>query len=149
MEKIAVFVNDAEHARHILQPMLQGQAPMHWVIVACPPALTRHIGRFVSQSARRQWHARWGADLFAQLEPVLRQRAGSEVEKLLVTRPLVQVSQRLQARLGPLRLLDARQARVGRADEPIATGQPVEGGTTWALPVAAASGLTALLAMAD
>ena len=55
MEKIAVFVNDAEYARHLLQPMLQGEGPTHWVLVGCAPTLSRHIGRWVSQAARQQW----------------------------------------------------------------------------------------------
>ena len=72
MEKIAVFVNDAEHALHIVQPMLRDAAPTHWIIVATPPTLTRHIGRWVSHSARQQWLERWSAELFGRLEPVLR-----------------------------------------------------------------------------
>ena len=33
MEKIAVFVNDVAAARHILEPMLEGEGPIHWVLV--------------------------------------------------------------------------------------------------------------------
>ena len=149
MEKIAVFVNDAEHARHILQPMLQGAGPTHWVVVACAPTLTRHIGRWVSNAARQQWLERWSSELFAQIEPDLRAQAGSMVEKMLVKRPLTEVCTRLEARLGPLRLLDARRPRLGKADEPLTAGQPPADSKGWAYPVAAASGLTALLAMAD
>lgn len=148
MEKIAVFVNDAEHALHILQPMLRSAGPTHWIVVATAPTLTRHIGRWVSHSARQQWLDRWSADLFAQLEPLLRAAPGSKVEKMLVKRPLVEVSERLQARLGSLRLLDARRPRVGKTDEPIAVGQPVESHSPWA-PVAATAGLSAMLTLAD
>jgi hypothetical protein len=149
MEKIAVFVNDAEHARHILQPMLQGAGPTHWIVVACAPTLTRHIGRWVSNAARQQWLERWSGELFAQLEPDLRERAGSRVDKLLVKRPLTDVCARLETRHGPLRLLDARRPRLGRADEPLTTGQPPADDKGWAYPVAAATGLTALLALVD
>ena len=124
MEKIAVFVNDAEHALHIVQPMLRNAAPTHWIIVATPPTLTRHIGRWVSHSARQQWLERWSAELFAQLEPLLVATPGSKVEKMLVKRPLVEVSARLQARLGTVRLLDARRPRLGKTEEPISAGQP-------------------------
>lgn len=149
MEKIAVFVNDAEHALHIVQPMLQGTAPTHWIIVATPPTLTRHIGRWVSHSARQQWLERWSTELFAQLEPVLRAVPGSKVEKMMVKRPLVEVSERLQARLGSLRFLDARRPKVGKTDEPISAGQPAGAQAQWAYPVAATAGLSAMLTLAD
>ncbi len=80
MEKIAVFVNDAEHALHIIQPMLKGEEATHWIIVATAPTLTRHIGRWVSHAARQQWLERWSTELFGQLEPSLRSVAGSKVE---------------------------------------------------------------------
>lgn len=149
MEKIAVFVNDAEQARHILQPMLSSAVPTHWIVVACAPTLTRHIGRWVSNEARKQWLERWSADLFAQIEPELRACGASVVEKMLVRRPLVEVSARLEARLGPVRLLDARRSRLGKADEPLTAHQPPAGSSSWAGPIALATGLTAMLALAD
>lgn len=149
MEKIAVFINDAEHARHLLQPMLRDAGPTHWVLVACAPTLTRHIGRWVSHSARQQWLERWSSELFAQLEPELRTAPGSQVEKILARRPLVQVSQRITGRLGVVRLLDARRPQVGRVDEPISAGQPDGGASRWAGPVAVTTGLAAMLTLAD
>lgn len=149
MEKIAVFVNDAEHALHIVQPMLRGAAPTHWIIVATPPTLTRHIGRWVSHSARQQWLERWSTEVFARLEPVLREAPGSKVEKMMVKRPLVEVSERLQARHGAVRFLDARRPKVGKTDEPISAGQPANGQSQWAYPVAATAGLSAVLTLAD
>lgn len=150
MEKIAVFVNDAEHARHVLQPMLGGAGrPTHWIVVACAPTLTRHIGRWVSHAARQQWVERWSHEVFAQLEPDLRAVAGSRVEKLIARKPLVDMCERLQAKQGPLRLLDARRPRVGKADEPLTAAQPPADSKGWAYPVAATTGLTALLALSD
>ena len=148
MEKIAVFVNDAAHARHLLQPMLEGAGAAHWVLVACPPTLTRHIGRWVSHAAREQWRERWAAELFEAIEPELRARPG-KVERLLAKRPLVEVSKRLEARLGAIRLLDARRPRLGKPDEPISASQPASDVGRWAVPVAATAGLTVMLALAD
>ncbi len=148
MEKIAVFVNDAAHARHLLQPMLKGADPVHWIVVACPPTLTRHIGRWVSHSAREQWRERWASELFEVLEPELR-AAGSKVERQLAKRPLIDVSRRLEARLGMVRLLDARRPRLGKPDEPISATQPASDVGRWAVPVAATTGLTVMLALAD
>lgn len=149
MDKIAVFVNDAAYARHVLQPLLQGGAPTHWVLVACAPTLTRHIGRWVSHSAREQWRQRWGAELFAALEPELKSQVGSSVEKLLAKRPLMELSARLAARLDGLRILDARRPRVGTHDEPIIAGQPPANANRWAYPVAATTSLSAVLSLAD
>jgi hypothetical protein len=149
METIAVFANDAAYARHILQPMLAARAPTHWVLVACPPTLTRHIGRWVSHDAREQWRRRWADELYAHLEPDLKAQAGSKVEKLLAKRPLVDLSARLEARLGALRLLDARRPGIGRVDEPISAAQPASESQRWAGPVALATGLSAVLALAD
>lgn len=149
MEKIAVFVNDAEHALHLIQPMLKGAEPTHWIIVATAPTLTRHIGRWVSHAARQQWLERWSAELFGQLEPSLRGVPGSKVEKMLVKRPLVEVSARLQVRLGAVRLLDARRPRLGKIEEPISADQPAAAQGTWAYPVAATAGLSAMLTLAD
>jgi hypothetical protein len=149
MEKIAVFINDAAHAQHILQPMLQDDRPTHWVLVATPPKLTRHIGRWVSATARQAWVERWSTELFAELEPVLRQCAGSRVEKVLAKRPLVDVSKRLQDRLAPVRLLDARRPRVGKPDEPLTADQPPTGAGRWASAVVATGSLSAVLTLAD
>jgi len=149
VEKIAVFVNDAAHARHLLQPMLKGADPVHWIIVACPPTLTRHIGRWVSHSAREQWRERWASALFEALEPELRASAASKVERQLAKRPLIDVSRRLETRLGMVRLLDARRPRLGKPDEPISATQPATDVGRWAVPVAATTGLTVMLALAD
>ena len=149
MEKIAVFVNDVACARHILQPMLESDAPTHWVLVACPPTLTRHIGRWVSHSAREQWRERWAAELFSALETELRARSGSAVETLIAKRPLAEVSARLLARMPHLRMLDARQPRVGRIDEPISAQQPAQAANGWAAPAAATAGLSLMLTLAD
>ena len=149
MQTIAVFVNDVAAARRVMQPLLEGSAaPTRWIVVACPPVLTRHIGRWVSQAARRQWRERFGAELFAALVPALARPAGAAVETIVATRPLIAVAARLQARWPGLQLLDARQARVGRTDEPIVAGQPVPR-ADWTAPAAATAGLTLMLTLAD
>ncbi len=149
MEKIAVFVNDSAYALHVLQPMLQGARPTHWVLVACPPALSRHIGRWVSHSARQQWRERRAAEIFSALQGGLSAAAGSRIETLVAARPLVELSAQLQSRLPDVRLLDARRIPLGRAEEPVTLEQPAADGARWVGPVAAATGLTALLTLAD
>jgi hypothetical protein len=149
MESIAVFANDVQSARHILQPMLRGASPTRWVLVACAPVLTRHIGRWVSQAARRQWRERWAAELFAALEPELLAQPGSTVESVIAKRPLADVSAQLLAATPRLRLLDARAPRLGRVDEPIGAAQPVAGPGGWTAPAAATAGLSLMLTLAD
>lgn len=149
MERIAIFANNTEHARHILQPLLEGVSPKsQWVIVACPPALTRHIGRWVSHAARTQWRERWSAELFAALESDLRARGVTQIERVIGSRPLTEVSERLQRRIPGLHLLDARQARVGKVEEPLTAGQAPASGRL-ASTLAATGSLSALLALAD
>lgn len=148
MQKIAVFVNDVAHAKHILQPMVSNQGMTHWVLVACPPRLTRHIGRWVSRSAQEQWMERWSAEIFPELESLLNQRSGNKVEKMLAKRPLTDVTKKLEQRLGSVSFLDARAPAVGRKDEPITEGQ-TEAQGSWTYPVAVTTGLSAVLVLAD
>jgi hypothetical protein len=148
MQKVAVFVNDVEHARGVLQPLLQADEPTHWIVVACVPTLTRHIGRWVSNAARRQRAERWGDDLFAQLEPALRLHTGSRVERLLVQRQVHDAVVRLQQLEGPLRLLDARRPRPGKPDEPLVEpAAPLRPQRDH--PLVATTGIGFLLAFAD
>ena len=147
METIAVFVNDAAHARHVLEPLLEGGRPTRWIVVACAPKLTRHIGRWVSNAARTQWRERWASELYAELEPGLA-ADGNRVEKMLARRPLVEVSARLQSREAGVRLLDARAPRWGHPDEPITVAQPAEQ-SRWVAPLAVTTGLSAMLALVD
>lgn len=149
MENIAVFVNDVAHARHILQPMLGSAGPTRWIVVACPPTLTRHIGRWVSQSARRQWRERWAAELLAGLAPMLNEGAGSEVQTIVASGPLAALSARLSVRWPPLRVLDARRPRIGRLDEPVSAGQPAATTGRWAAPATATAGLSLVLTLVD
>jgi hypothetical protein len=148
MEKIAVFVNDVSYARHILQPLLGGEGPVHWIIVACPPTLSRHIGRWVSRGAREQWRQRWAAECFADVEPELKANPRNKLEKVLANRSPMDMASRLEARLGSVRLLDARRPRVGKAEEPLTAAQP-NAKPGWTLPLAATTGLSAMLSLAD
>jgi hypothetical protein len=129
--------------------MRAGAAPTHWIVVACPPTLTRHIGRFVSRTARAQWRERWAETLFADLDLLLKATPGAQVDKVLAKRPLPVVCARLEARYGPLRLLDARRPHLGKPDDPLTAGQPGSTTAVWAAPLAITTGLSAVLALAD
>jgi len=149
MDKIVVFLNDASHARAVLGPLAQGGEPGHWILVACPPTLTRHIGRWVSTAARQQWRERWAAELFSQIEPMLKARHGVRVEKMLARKPLLELATRLDQRLGGVKVFDARRPRLGQADEPVSADAPPQELRRWTAPVALTTGLSAMLALAD
>lgn len=148
MDKVVVFVNDVSHAEQALRPLMAGN-PTHWILVACPPTLTRHIGRWVSSAARQQWRERWAADLFTQVEPMLKGQVGSRVEKMVARRPLIELATRLDQRLGGVKVFDARRPRVGQTDEPVTDGAADRRVSHWAYPVALTTGLSAMLALAD
>lgn len=146
MEKMAVFVDDADHARQLLGPLLAPAAgEVQWVVVACAPRLTQRIGRWVPRRPREQWREQWAQALRARLEPLF---AGARCEWTLARGPLDALAGRLRARLGAdLRLLDARRPRLGIVAPPLAAGAPARAG--WAAPVAVSSGLALVLALAD
>jgi hypothetical protein len=117
--------------------------------VACAPTFTRHIGRWVSQSAREQWRSRWAGEVCAEVESALKTQAGNTVERVVPKRSLIDTTSRLQARLGQLRLLDARRPRLGKPDQPLTATQPSAAEAGWVQPVAVATGLSAMLALVD
>jgi len=68
MERIAVLVNDAWHARQVMASLLApGAQPAHWVMVMCPPRLPSRVGRWLTAAQRQRQRADWAAALQAQL----------------------------------------------------------------------------------
>jgi hypothetical protein len=148
MDKIIVYVDDAAYALAQLEPMMQEGAPAHWVIVACAPRLTQRVSKFLSHSAREQWRRKWAARLFAQLEPLLRQR-GDQVETVIATGPLPEFTAQLRQTLGSARVLDARRPKFGVDMAPVVPSQvPAGSASRWSLPGAVA-GMGAALVLAE
>lgn len=147
MEKIAVFVDDAEHARRLLAPLLApAAAPVQWYVIGCAPRLTHRIGKWVSHSQREHWREHWLRELRRQLEPVL---AGAQVEWEVARGPLEPLTQRLRARAGTdLRVLDARRPKLGVAPAPLDSSAPAAA-PGWAAPAAVTSSLAVVLALTD
>ena len=54
METIIVFIDDADYAVQMLQPMLPAtnHTPTRWVLVGCAPRITRRISKWVTKGAR-------------------------------------------------------------------------------------------------
>ena len=149
MEKIAVFVDDAEHAQRLLAPLLaQGAGGVQWVVVGCAPRLTHRIGKWVSHSQREHWRESWARALKTKLAPVF---GAASVEWDLARGPLEETGRRLRRRFGTeLRLLDARRPKLGAPLQPLDAQQAAPSvADRWATPVAVTSGLSVMLALTD
>ncbi|MBI2769282.1 MAG: hypothetical protein HYX47_06650 [Burkholderiales bacterium] len=150
MDKIIVYLDDAAHAQHQLAPMKssEGAQPVatHWILVACPPRMTRRIGKWVSHSARESWRARWAEKLLGQVVPALLSR-GDSATAVVASGPLAALTKSLCATHGACRVLDARRPRFGVDLPPVTADQPAPGGGRWEVPGAVA-GLGAMLLLA-
>jgi hypothetical protein len=149
MDKIIVYVDDADFAQHHLAPMLQrgaALAPTQWIVVACPPRMTRHVSKWVNRSARESWRQSWAEKVAARLRPMLSAR-GDSLVTVLADGPLVALTEKLHAQHGPARVLDARRQRLGQQLQPVTAGQPVQTEGKWTVPGVMA-GLGAVLVLA-
>ena len=153
MDKIIVYLDDADYAHQQLAPMTNdhpaGQPPAqptHWVLVACAPRMTQRISKWVSHSARENWRAKWSEKLFEQVVPALQQR-GDSVTTVLAKGPLVALTTRLQQQHGVARVLDARRPKFGQDLQPVTADQPATHEGRWQVPGAVA-GMGALLVLA-
>jgi hypothetical protein len=151
MDKIIVYLDDADHALQQLVPMknvAQPNAEMQttqWVLVACAPRMTRHISKWVSHSARENWRASWSEKLFAQIVPVLKAQ-GDTVTTVVAKGPLPTLTERLLTQHRGARVLDARHAN--GQDSPVTKDQPTGHDSRWSVPGAVA-GMGALLVLAS
>lgn len=151
MDKIIVYLDDPEFARHHLVPMKSEisagvRQPTHWVLVACPPRLTRHISKWVHHTARENWRAKWAAKMFARITPIL-QAQGDQMSLVVAQGPLVELTQQLQLQHGMARVLDARRPKFGQDMPPVAPDQPAPSQSHWSVPGAVA-GMGAALVLA-
>jgi hypothetical protein len=152
MDKIMVYLDDPEFSQHQLAPMKNRMAgpseqATHWILVACPPHLTRHASRWISPVALESWRAMWAQDLFAQLVPAL-QTQGDQVTTVLAHGDLVALTQKLQTEHGVAHVMDARRPKFGQDLPPLTIDQPKEESSNWSIP-AAVTGLGAALMLAS
>jgi hypothetical protein len=122
------------------------QQGTHWILVACPPRMTRHISKWVSYSARENWRAKWADKLFMQITPHL-QSHGDQVSQVLASSNLTEQTQGLISRLGAARVLDARRPKFGQDLQPVTPEQKLAVENRWAVPGAVA-GMGAVLVLA-
>ena len=150
MDKIIVYLDDAEFAEHQLTPMRNGvpgtRGATHWILVACPPRMTRHISKWVNHSARQNWRNKWADKLFARITPKL-EAQGDKVTTVLAQGPLVELTQQLLTQQGAARVMDARRPKFGQDMHPVTADQPASSEARWSVPGAIA-GMGAALVLA-
>ena len=149
MENIVVYVDDADYAQQMLQPMLatgKSSNPVQWIVVACAPHLSHDAGKWVSPGALQSWRGEWADKVFAQLEPLLRQE-GNTVVTRLAEKVLTDQSASLIKEFGEARVLDARRPKLGQDLQPVTVGQVQE--HRGALGVAVALATAAVFAALD
>jgi len=117
MDKIIVYVDDADHAQQLLAPLVARPpaAHQHWVLVACAPRMTHRVSKWVSHSARESWRTKWADKLFAQITTSVG-LSPAQVTTVLAKGPLAELTEQLQAdlqangsRTAPV--MDARKPR--------------------------------------
>jgi hypothetical protein len=149
MDTLIVYLDDAEFARHQIMPMLAPGAPAsartQWVLVACAPRMSRHIGKWLTHSSRENWRQKWSEKVFSQITPALVQQ-GDTVRCVLAKGPLPELTAQLMHTWGAGRVVDARRPKFGQEMPPVTREQP-QADQKWQLPSAVA-GMGAVLVLA-
>jgi hypothetical protein len=147
MDRIIVYIDDAEYAAQHLVPMRSAEGPAaHWVLVACAPRMTRRIGKWVSHSARESWRAKWAEKLFERVLPRVVSPA-DQVTTVLAKGPLPALTRQLITQHGAARVLDVRRPKFGQDLQPVTEEQPAQAAGRWQVP-GAVVGLGAVLVLA-
>ena len=149
MENIIVYVDDADYAQQMLQPMLatgKSASPVQWIVVACAPHLTHDAGKWVSHNALESWRGEWADKVFAQLGALMRHEGNSVVTRLAGT-VLTEQSESLIKEFGEARVIDARRPKLGQDLQPVTAGQVQE--SRAGLGVAVALATAAVFAALD
>lgn len=132
LETIIVFIDDADYAIKQLLPMLpqQTDSPICWLLVGCAPRVTRHMSRFVTQSARAGWRDSWGDKVFARVTPQLQNRARPLDTVITQVAPprqsLCDLTSELTRQYSPRQVLDVRRPKLGQDLQPAAPIQKQE-----------------------
>jgi hypothetical protein len=152
MENIIVYIDDLDFAKQQIAPMKSegaaAQQCTHWILVVCPPRMTRHISKWVSYSARENWRAKWADKLMAQITPDLLTH-GDQVTQVLASSNLTEQTQHLISKLGAARVLDARRPKFGHDLQPVTQEQKLATQSRWTVPGAVAGMGAALVIAAE
>jgi hypothetical protein len=128
MDTLIVYLDDADYAAQTLAPMLAIDAPTRWVLVACAPRMSRRIGKWLSHSSRENWRDKWCDKLFSKITPVIEAGMTKEplsIEYVVAQGALPELTQQLRARLGAVRVVDARRPKFDHYVAPTPAIQPL------------------------
>lgn len=132
METIIVYIDDADYAMQLLAPMLpeSAETPTRWVLVGCAPRITRHISKFVTQSARNGWRDSWADKVFSQVIPYLQNShrpLDTVITQLAPSRQaLCELTKTLTRQYSARHVLDARRPKLGQDLQPVTASQVQE-----------------------
>ena len=110
MEKIIVYIDDADYAHAHLAPLLAASPQALWLLVACAPRMTRRISKWVNQSTREKWRDKWADKLFTQLLPPLH-ASGARTLALLADGPLTTYTEDLMRAHATQQVVDLRRPK--------------------------------------
>ena len=132
METIIVYIDDADYAIQLLAPMLpeSAETPTRWVLVGCAPRITRHISKFVTQSARAGWRGSWADKVFSRVIPHLQNTdkpLDTVITQLAPSRQdLCELTKALTRQYSARHVLDARRPKLGHDLHPVTVSQVQE-----------------------
>lgn len=151
MDTIIAYVDDADYALQRLALVLEetsggNRQAVQWILVACPPRMSRHINKWVSHTARENWRNKWADKLFKLITPQLLVRKG-KVITLLSGGPLMEMTQELQMKYGTARVLDMRRPKFDQNQQQSVT-DPSTGSESRRTIPGALGGMAAFLVLA-
>jgi hypothetical protein len=122
--------------RHINPPRCSSSGeplPNHWVLMACPPWMTRHVSKWVHHSARQKWRNAWSQQLFADIAAYLNS-PNDHIKQYQSVGPLMAQAQDLLLKYPNARLVDAHRPKMGNELDPLTKDQPSASDARWSVP---------------
>ena len=135
METFVIFANDRTHVMNQVMPLLEDANAAKWVLVGCPPRVTRHAGKWLTQRALKRFKDEWTETNLRDIADILKKRGDHVVTRVAIT-SLLQMTKALKAEFGPIRIIDARLQHQMQT-LPALTESQVPEANTWVVPVSA------------
>ena len=135
METFVIFANDRTHVMNQVMPLLEDANAANWVLVGCPPRMTRHAGKWLTQRALKRFKDEWTETNLRDIADILKKRGDHVVTRVAIA-SLLQMTKALKAEFGPLRIIDARLQHQMQT-LPALTESQVPEANSWVVPVSA------------
>ena len=109
METFAVYINDQAHGPQQVLSLLESKEPARWVLLAFPPRMSRHMGRWLSQPAKKKWRIRWSEQALHEITQRMAAKGDSFEIRIVQQGPTPKLERELRREFGSLRIIDARR----------------------------------------